>query len=45
MRYLTLTQLLDRPEDDPEVREARADVTASEPVLAILKNQVLEGYG
>ena len=44
VRYLTLTTLLDRAEDDPEVCEARAAIAASEPVQAILASQASDGY-
>lgn len=44
VRYLTLTRLLDRPEDDPEVRQAKAAIIASEPMTSILANQAPEGY-
>jgi hypothetical protein len=44
IRYLALRDLLDRPEDDPELREARAAVMTTGPVPAILSAQSPEGY-
>lgn len=44
VRYLALTQLLDRPADDPEVVAARQAVMASGPVPPILTAQAGEGY-
>ncbi|MFQ6058419.1 MAG: nitrogen fixation protein NifH [Anaerolineae bacterium] len=44
VRYFALTELLDRPADDPEVIEARRAVMASGPVPAILEAQHPEGY-
>jgi len=43
-RYLTLTRLLDRPEDDLEVQEARAAIPGWGPARAILDAQWPEGY-
>jgi hypothetical protein len=44
VRYAALTELLDRPTDDPEVVAARAAINASRPVKAILEAQAPEGY-
>lgn len=44
VRYFTLRDLLDRPEDDSEVRKAKAKIMKSGPVPAILKAQHPEGY-
>jgi hypothetical protein len=44
VRYFTLRDLLDRPEDDPEVREARAAIMTTGPVPAILDAQHPDGY-
>jgi hypothetical protein len=43
-RYFALRDLLDRPEDDPEVRAARSAVMAAGPVPAILDAQYPAGY-
>jgi hypothetical protein len=43
-RYFALTDLLDRPEDDPEVMEARRSVMSTGPVPAILEAQHPDGY-
>ena len=43
-RYLALTRLLDRPEDDLEVQEARAAIPGWGPARAILDAQWPEGY-
>ena len=44
VRYFALRELLDRPEADPEVRQARHDVMTSGPVPAILDAQDEAGY-
>ncbi|MFQ6057467.1 MAG: nitrogen fixation protein NifH [Anaerolineae bacterium] len=44
VRYRTLTELLNRPQDDPEVIAARAAITTSKPVSQILAAQYPEGY-
>ncbi len=44
VRYFTLQYLLDRPETDAEVQEARAAIMARGPVPAILENQLEDGY-
>jgi hypothetical protein len=44
VRYFALRDLLDRPEDDPEVREARAAIMTTGPVPAILDAQHPDGY-
>lgn len=44
VRYFTLTGLLDRPGDDPEVVAARRSVMTSGPVPAILDAQATDGY-
>ncbi len=43
-RYFTLTDLLGRPADDPEVVEARQTIMKVGPVPAILKEQHADGY-
>jgi hypothetical protein len=43
-RYLTLTRLLDRPEDDPEVMAARSAILGWGPARAILNAQWPDGY-
>jgi hypothetical protein len=43
-RYFALRDLLDRPEDDPEVMAARSAVMAAGPVPAILDAQYPAGY-
>jgi hypothetical protein len=44
VRYFTLRNLLGRPEDDPEVRQARANTMALGPVPTILDAQHPDGY-
>ena len=44
VRYFALRELLDRPEDDPEVQAARAAIMTVEPVPAILDAQYPDGY-
>ena len=44
VRHTTLRLLLDRPEDDPEVREALAAAMRTDPIAAILAAQHPEGY-
>ncbi|MBI4318091.1 MAG: nitrogen fixation protein NifH, partial [Chloroflexi bacterium] len=44
VRHLALRSLLDRPEADPEVEEARAAAMRNDPIRAILKAQHSEGY-
>ena len=44
VRYFALRDLLDGPEDDPDVIEARAAVMRSGPVPAIIAKQHPEGY-
>ncbi len=44
VRYFALTDLLDRPVDDPEVAEARHLVMSSGPVPTILEAQEPDGY-
>jgi hypothetical protein len=44
VRYFALRDLLDRPEDDPEVQAAGAAIMATGPVPAILDAQYPEGY-
>ncbi len=44
VRYFALTELLDRPGDDPEVVAARRAVMTNGPVPAILDAQAPEGY-
>jgi len=42
--YFALGELLDRPEDDPEVQVARAAIMTTGPVPAILDAQYPDGY-
>lgn len=44
IRYLALTQLLDRPEDDPEVRAAKALIPTKGWAADILAQQHAEGW-
>lgn len=44
VRYFALRDLLGRHENDPEVRQARADVMTTGPVPVILDNQHPDGY-
>ena len=44
VRYFALRDLLDRPEDDPEVRQARAAIMTTGPIPAILEAQYPDGY-
>jgi hypothetical protein len=44
VRHLALRQLLARPEDDPEVRQARAAAMTADPIAAILRSQHPLGY-
>jgi len=44
VRYFALRDLLDRSEDEPEVRQARIDIMTIGPVPAILTAQHPEGY-
>ena len=44
VRYFTLTDLLERPPPDAEVRQAKAAIMASEPVRKILDAQYPDGY-
>ena len=44
VRYFALTDLLDRPSDDPEVAAARRAVMSSGPVPVILEAQESDGY-
>src|SRR3989337_4309416 len=44
VRHVALRQLLDRPEDDPEVGRARAAAMAADPIAAILAAQHPAGY-
>jgi hypothetical protein len=44
VRYFVLTDLLDKPADDPQVLEARWAVMSTGPVPAILDAQEPEGY-
>src|SRR5574342_926386 len=44
VRHFALTDLLDRPPDDPEVVATRAAINASQPVRAILTAQNPDGY-
>lgn len=44
VRHLALRLLLDRPADDPEVRNARQAAMRTNPIAAILAEQQPEGY-
>ena len=44
IRYLTLRHLLDRAEDDPEVRSARAAIMQTGPVPVMLAKQTANGH-
>ena len=44
VRYWTLTDLLDRPEDDPQVAEAKAAIPGSKDVQAIFARQDPAGW-
>src|SRR5574341_299536 len=44
VRYFALTDLLDLPADDPQVKQAKAAINDSRPVRAILDAQHPEGY-
>lgn len=44
VRYFALRDLLDRPEDDAEVSQARQAVMTTGPATVILKAQAPEGY-
>lgn len=43
-RYLTLRHVLGRPEEDPDVAEARAGILAAEPAASILAAQWPDGH-
>jgi hypothetical protein len=44
IRYFALRELLDCPQNEPEVREAKGEIMKSGPVPAILDVQASEGY-
>ena len=44
VRYFTLTDILGRPPDDPEVVKARCDLMSGGPVPLILSRQEAEGF-
>jgi hypothetical protein len=44
VRYFVLRDLLGRPADDPDLMEARASITTSQPVREILEAQYPQGY-
>ncbi len=44
VRHLALRQLLDQPEDAPEVRQARAAAMHADPIASILAAQQPEGF-
>jgi hypothetical protein len=44
VRFFALTDLLNRPENDPEVRQARRQIMQTGPVPVILGQQAAEGY-
>ncbi len=43
VRYRTLTELLDRPLDSPEVCETKAQIADSKPVIDIFLNCQISG--
>ncbi len=43
-RYLTLTRVLERSGDDPDVRTAREAIPRAEPACSILRAQYPQGY-
>jgi len=44
VRHLALRQLLDRPEDAPEVQQARAAAMQTDPIAAILAAEQPAGF-
>ena len=44
VRYRALTELLDLPESDPEVKKAKADIPGSADVVRIFKAMHPDGY-
>src|SRR5260370_35786150 len=44
VRHLALRQLLDQPEDAPEVRRARAAAMQTDPIASILAAEQPEGF-
>jgi hypothetical protein len=44
VRHLTLRHLLDRPEDDPDVRTAQAEAMTMDPIATILAGQDPAGW-
>jgi hypothetical protein len=44
VRYFTLIEILDKPEDDPEVKEAKDEIMKTGVVPKILAKQNDEGY-
>lgn len=44
VRYFTLTHLLDKPQTDPKVRDAKKAIMTSGVIPKILANQTKEGY-
>ncbi len=44
VRYFTLTEILGRPENDPEVREAKDDIMKAGAVPSIFSHQNNEGF-
>jgi len=44
VRHLALRQLLDQPEDAPEVRQARTAAMRADPIAAILAAEQPEGF-
>lgn len=44
VRYFTLTEMLERPEDDSEVEAAKEAIVSSDPVTRTLAAQYPEGY-
>jgi len=44
VRYFTLTEMLERPEDDSEVEAAKEAIMSSDPVTRTLAAQYPEGY-
>lgn len=44
VRYYTLTEILDKPENNPQIKTTKDEIMKKGPVPNILKNQTKEGY-
>ena len=44
VRHLVLRQLLDRPDDDPDVADSRRAAMAADPIASILAAQEPDGH-